>query len=536
MQRSPESDDVNLTVVNRRKLMQLTGISTAAIVGSEFLGSIPSAGAQSSDRPVLRVGLAGLPDSLDPQLTVLNQRTLVDGTLFNNLLMRNYLAGDPPGTGAEPAPGLATAWNRVDDLTLEVTLREGVTFHDGSPLTADDVKFTFDRMLLDPDNFVQSAATIGTIKSVEIVNPATVRFATESPDPLLEKRLTTFVTWIVPKAYFERVGADAFGLSPVGTGPYKLVEFHAEDSLILESHDAYWGGLPPASRIEFRVIPEIAARVAALSSGEIDIATGILPDQIETIASTDGLDVRGVQIMNFRTIYYNTRSGPLTDVRLRHALNVSIDRQLIIDTLWNGQAVLPRGPQFENYGPLFDADRPYPAYDPDQAKSLMAEAGYAGDLITMWLPVDYYTLGAEVAQAIIEMWNEVGFNAELQLVPVANLNDNAETKTMTSGSNGNEFADPDAWWFRWAKGSTVAKFYWTAENPRFEEAGLEARSILDVEERLALYKELMDIWDEEAPGTVLYIPIEQYGVRSDISWQPYGDYVLDFGPANLKFS
>ena len=522
--------------IDRRKLMQLTGVSAAAIAGGGIIGSASQASAQSSERPTLRVGLLGIAESLDPHLSNLNARSLVDGSIFDTLIARDFLSSDPPGSGAELAPMLATAWTRLDDLTLEVTLREGVTFHNGQPFTADDVKYSIERILLDPDTFSQSASTLNTITGVEIVDPRTVRFKTTQPDPVLEKRLTTFSSWVVPKSYLEEVGPDEFGLKPIGTGPYKIVEYRPNDVLILESYDQYWGGLPPASRIEFRVIPEAAARVAALASDEIDIATAILPDQVDTVADTDGLEVRGVQIGNFRTTWYNTRSGPLTDKRLRHALNLAIDRQLIIDTLWNGRAVLPRGPQFENYGPLFDADRPYPAYDPDQAKALIAEAGYAGEPITMYVPADYYTLGTEVSQAIIEMWNEVGFKAELQLVPIANLYDNHESQTVISGSNGNEFADPDAWWFRWAEGTTVRELYWTPENPRFDEAGLEARSTLDVEKRLALYKELMDIWEEEAPGTVLYTPVEQYGVRADIAWQPYSLYVLDFRAGNLQFS
>jgi peptide/nickel transport system substrate-binding protein len=507
----------------------------AAPATPEAAGEEPQATGET-ERPVLRVGVQALPDSLDPYLHLSNIGTRVTYSIFDHLLERNFRDGDPPGTGRGILPMIAAGWERVDDTTLELTLRDDVVFHNGTRLTADDIVFTFNRMLNNPaPEMVEPAGYVNTITNIEVVDEYTVRFITADPDPLLEMRLTSWATWILPKAYFEESGADAFALNPVGTGPYRFVELKPDEILVLESHDEYFGGTPPASRIEFRVIPETAGRVAALVSGELDIITNIPPDQTDLIDGNDGVEVRSVPLANCHVLRYNVNHPLMADKLLRQAMNLAINRELIIETLWGGKAELMRNHQFREYGDLYNPDRPYRPFDPDGARALLEQSSYDGYTIEFRTTPFTYTLGLEVAQAIIQMWNDVGIKAEVKVMDNV-YSDGPQNIMVTNWSNSSFTADPDsAFWLRWGAGTGTQREFWTPENPRFNELGEQARKTLDQQFRYEAYQELLDIWTEEAPGTELLIPEEHYGVRSDLDWLPYSFYSMDFRKGNLSF-
>lgn len=497
----------------------------------EGAGSAPP-----GDRPVLVVGVQELEPSLDPYLQLSNVGTRVAYSIFDHLLERDFPDGDPPGTGSGILPMLAEAWERIDDLTLEMTLRNDVTFHNGDPLTAEDVKFTFDRMLIDtPEEMEEPKAYVDTITEIEVVDDQTVRFITAEPDPLLEIRLTSWATWIIPKAYIEEVGADQFALSPIGTGPYSFVELRPDEILTLTANDDYFGGRPNAAGVEFRVIPETAGRVAALASGEAHIITNIAPDQVATLQGMDDVEVRSVPLANCHVLRYNTRHPVMQDKRLRQALNLGINRELLVEALWSDQAVLMRGLQFPEYGDMYNPDRPYTPFDPELATQLLEESDYNGEIIEFRTQLAYYTLGAEVAQAIVQMWQEIGVNAEVLVLDNVYA-DGVENIMVTNWSNSSFTADPDGgFWLRWGEPTGTQRDFWTPEDPRFNELGEAARKTLDKEFRYDAYQEMLDIWEEEAPGTPLYIPVENYGVRTDVDWLPYSFYYMDLRPDNLRF-
>ncbi len=489
-----------------------------------------------SDRPALTVGVQGLPDALDPYMQLSNVGTRVTYVLFDQLLERDFRGGDPPGTGSQIKPMLAAKWNRVDDLTMEMTLRDDVTFHNGDPLTPEDVKFTFDRMLVNtPDDLQEARAYISTVASVDIIDDHTLRFVTSNPDPLLEIRLTSWATWIMPKKAYE-AAPDKFALSPIGSGPYKFVEMEPDDKLVLDSHDDYWMGLPTAKQVTFRVIPEIAARITALVSGEVDMITNIPPDQVPTLKQADNVTVESVPLANCHVLRYNTHHPVLSNKSLRQALNLAIDRKLLIDTLWNGAALQMRSHQFPEYGDMFNANRPYTPFDPAKARQLVKDSGYKGDTITFLTESNYYTNGLQAAQAIVQMWQDVGLKAEVKVVE--NIDATPMDQYMVSNwSNSSFVADPDgAFWLRWGKETAVQKKLWTPDDPKFNELGQQARQTLDKKFRYDAYQQMLDIWEDEAPGTVLYIPVENYGVRKGIDWLPYSFYYMDLRPDNLTFS
>lgn len=489
-----------------------------------------------NQRPELRIGVQGLPPNLDPHQQLSNVGTRVTYSIFDYLIRRDFLSGPRPGNGFQLVPWVAQEWKRLDDLTIEFTLRDDVTFHDGTKLTADDVVFTFERLLQNtPDTLREAASYFSTVAEVKALDSLRVRFVTKYPDPIFEKRISSWGGWLLPRAAYEKLGMDEFARRPIGTGPYRVAEFVPDDRLVLEPHDSYFGGKPTASRIIFKVIPEIQARVTALLAGEVDLITNVPPDQLPVLQRASDIDIRSIPLANCHVLRYNCNHPVLKDKRLRQALNLAINRELLVKTLWNGQAVLMRSHQFEDYGSLYNAQRPYLPYDPQRAKELVQASGYDGSTIRYNNKPGYYTLGNEAAQAIVEMWREIGIKAEVQLIDWADLP--KEERMVGSWSNSNYLADPEgAFWLRWGPGTATQRDWWNPENPRFNELGEQQRRTLDQQFRYQAFQQALDIWEEEAPGTVLWIPIEHYAVRRTVRWTPYSFYYMDLRPDNLSFS
>ena len=498
-----------------------------------------------ADGSRLVVAVQGLPDSLDPYLHLSNVGTRVTYSLFDHLIERDFMSGDTPGAGFGLNPMLAESWERVDDLTIEFQLREDVTFHNGDPMTAEDVKFTFDRMLVDtPDDLIAAAAYVGTVSEVNVIDDYTVQIVTEEPDPILENRLCSWCSWILPKDYFEEVGPDDFALNPVGTGPYKFVSLSQDNELVMEAFEDYFMGPPASDVLEFRVIPETAGRVAAIASGEADIITNVAPDQVDTLEETDQVYVSSIPLANCHVLVYNTFHPHMDDKRIRQAMNYAIDRELLVDALWGGRAVLMRSHQFEEYGDMFNEERPYTPYEPDRARELLEEAGYDGEEIIYFCNNDYYTNEVVAGEAIVEMWREVGINASQQVVE--SLTDvSFQEMTSRTWSNSSFTADPDgAFWLRWGPETWPrmgpatwedGESYWDATE-EFDETGEAMRRTLDHDQRFEMFQQLLDIWEDEAPGTVLYIPMENYAIRDHVEWNPYSFFYMDFRPQNFSMS
>ena len=285
----------------------------------------------AEDRPDLVIAVQQNPPKLDPVLFSRNVSLRVLYNVFDYPLDTDFNAG------WVLKPGLATEWTRVDDTTLEIKLREGVTFHDGLEMTAEDVAFSYGPVRMSAEDSPGYALTrpyMGTIKSVEAIDRYRVRITTHAPDPLLERRLAGWSAQIVSKAAFERLNDwDAWAQSPVGTGPYKVVDVATDDYILLESHDDYWGGKPPFKSIRFKVVPELSARIAGLRAGDFDMITEVTPDQVEAIRSLDGFDVVGGSTVNHRVINLGTKSGWLADPKVRKAMSLAIDRQLIVERI-----------------------------------------------------------------------------------------------------------------------------------------------------------------------------------------------------------
>ncbi|TYB85201.1 ABC transporter substrate-binding protein [Oceaniovalibus sp. ACAM 378] len=496
-----------------------------------------AATAQEDSRPNLTIAVAGLPPTLEPAKELSNVGTRITYSVYDTLIRRNFLS-EEGGGGSELTPGLAESWERVDDRTLEVRLRSGVTFQNGSGLTAQDVAFTFSpERLTGPDTLLpEGAGYFSTLESVEAVGPLTVRFVTTEPDPLLEQRLASWASWIVNAADWRAKAEETGGLPrfPVGTGPYMLNEFQADQEIRLEAFDDYYGGRPTAQSVTFRAVPEDAARISGLVSGEFDIVTNIAPDQIAQINSYDDIETRSVTLANSHVLVYNTNHPVLEDKRIRQALNLAIDRDLLNAALWSGEAKVPNSHQYPEYGDMYDDNRDDLRYDPEAAKALLEEAGYDGTEIVYSTHPSYYLNALPAAQALVEMWKAVGLNVSLNVTEDLN-NLRGDDLMMRNWSNSTRYPDPlGALWLAWGPPGGPQQTWMTWSNDEFNAAGRELEVTTVLEERQALATEMLDIWADDAPGTILYQPLETYGVRKSLKWQPYTFYYMDLRPDNLE--
>ena len=517
-----------MITLSRRRFLEGASAASALLVA-------PQAFAAGETRPNFTVAVADLPATLEPARELSNVGTRVTYSIFDTLIRRDFL-GAADGGGSELKPHLATKWERVSPQELIVTLRQGVKFHNGDELTSEDVAYTFrdGRLWGDKAQIPGGKPYFGILASVEPIDRYTVRFRTKVADVLLEQRLASWCAWIVNKRAYEAMGFEAYSRKPVATGPYRVVSHSAAEATVLEAFDDYFMGKPTARRVTFRRVPELAARVAGLVAGDYDLITNIPPDQMSVVGAYKDIDVRSVVLANVHVLAYNEQDKVLADKRVRQALNLAIDRQKLVDALWQGTAQVPPSHNFPEYGQMFVEGRKLP-YDPARAKALLQQAGYKGEPIVYRTMANYYTNALEAAQILVEQWKAVGINASLQVVENSTQMRGAGAQIF-NWSNSTRLPDPlGAIWVAWGPAGEhqVSKFWTSADG--FNKAGTALEAEVDPVKRKALFTEMLDIWEDEAPATILYQPSEAYAIKKAIAWRPTTFYFMDLRPDNLSF-
>jgi len=374
----------------------------------------------------LTIGLGTDVTSLDPHYHNLTPNNNVAQHVFGLLVQRNEKE--------QLEPGLATEWKTVDPTTWEFKLRRGVKFHDGSDFTADDVIASLERVPKVPNSPSPFTAYTKQIVKAEAVDPYTVRLKTATPYPLMPSDLTQ--VFIVSRKA-ANASTDDFnsGKAAIGTGPYKLVRYAKGDRIELARFDGWWGGRTPWDKVTLRLLPQNAARVAALLAGDVQA--------IEAVPTADiGKLKQDKRIAMYRTVvdrliylhldsnrdaspFVTDKDGreltrnPLKDARVRHALSKMIDRDAIVARVMEGEAV-PAGQLVPDF--LFGATKSLKPdkFDPDGAKKLLAEAGWPdGFGVTLHTPNDRYANDAKIAQAVAQMWTRGGIPTKVIAMPSA---------------------------------------------------------------------------------------------------------------------
>ncbi len=517
-------------IVSRRAALG-TGLAT---------GMLPRfAIAQADNRPTIRVAVqkisnTGTLEPLREQSSNVSERWV--GSILETLIGRNQQGQ------LERIPGLATELQRLDQVTLDVDLRQGVRMHNGDELTAEDVLFTFGPGHMIGDSVPKDVQAVArrhfpTLARVQALSRYRVRFVTGKPDITLEGRISSGGGEIVSARSWQEGGSwTANSRTAVGSGPYRVVQFVPGSSLVLDSHDAYWGGRPPLKRIIFLEVPEAASRIAGLRAGDYDFACDLTPDQSIALGRDERLQVQGGLVPNHRIVVFDKNHPVLQNPKIRLAMAHAIDGQQIVSGLWANKARVPPGLQWEFYGPMFIDDWQVPEYDPLQARELILQSGYRGEEIIYRARHNYYTAEVSTAQVLVEFWRKAGLNVKLEILENWNqVLDRGGPRGLRDWSNSATFDDPVSSIVNQhgPNGAQQTNGEWTNEEMNALSVHMEASADLDA--RRADFARMLQICEREDPA---YIVLHQNAVftahKRGLPWLPSPSFFLDFSSRGWK--
>jgi peptide/nickel transport system substrate-binding protein len=514
---------------------------------------------QADNRPSVTIAVQKIANS--NTLDVLREQSNVGERVFFTSLWEPLISKDWLGKLA-PRPGLATEWKRIDDQTVELKLRQGVKFHNGEEMTADDVVFSFGRERMFGQTEAKNRTTLKAFEQiptprpgkelpaeivavarrawpdllrVEAVDRYTVRFYNATPDVTLEGRLARYGSDIMSRKGWEDAASYLdWARKPVTTGPYKVVEFRPDNMLVLEAHDEYWGGRPPLKRIRFVEVPEVPSRIAGLLSGQYQFACDIPPDQIAQIEKNPAFEVQGGTILNHRLTVFDKNHRQLQNPLVRRAFTHAIDRQAIVDSLWAGRTVVPKGLQWDYYGDMFHADWSVPEYNPKLAQDLLKQAGYKGDPIPYRMLNNYYTNQNATAQILVEMWRSVGLNVQIETKENwTQIMQRGDERAVRDWSNSAPFSDPVSSIVNQhgPNGQQQQIGEWT--NAEMNQLCELLETSTDRAKRRQAFRRMLEICEREDPAyTVLHQNATFTAKAKSVKWQASPAFAMDFRPGN----
>ena len=445
-------------------------------------------------------------------------------------------------------PELAESWEQLDALTYAFTLRKGVKFHSGDELTMEDVKFTFDRIskegMMD-GNTSPRKSLVGPLKETRIIDKHSGQFILSEPFPVFPAFIPN--NPIVSRKFVEEVGTAGMATQANGTGPFKLVEWRPGDSIIMERFDDYYGGapgMPPvgkpkADKAIFKIIPENTARVAALLAGEVDIIMQLPPHlmkRVDNDANTKVLPVNGTRTWH---IALNNNKKPFDDVRVRRAANHAVNKELIIEKVLNGLAVSLKG-VISAQSDFHNPDLPAYAYDPEKAKSLLAEAGYADGVDAT---LDAGAPDKEIAEAVASQLTKVGIRTKVQIWETAVI-----SKIWRVPFEHADRVNHDMWLSQWGNlsldpvgllqptmrtmGRGNASGFSNAEvDKQIDDASVSA----DKNKRIELYRQAQATVTDAAPWIFLWVTKDVYGAGANLmGWRPSPDSRINLHDAYVE--
>ncbi len=466
--------------------------------------AIGSARAQKAD---LTIDLAADAATLDPQVQWDTDSYSIYRNIFDNLVTRDV--------GGAIVPQVATAWRYTDDTTVVFDIRSGISFHDGSPLTPDDVVFSITR-IIDPAFKSPQLSQYDQISAAEVTGPAQVTLHTKTPYPVLLAQLVKLS--IVPKAAVQKLGDAGFNQHPVGSGPYKLRSWQHGVATTLEAVPTYWRGAPPFATVVFRAVPDVTTRVADLRAGRADLVRGLSPDDAEALKNERGVQVLTMPTERVAYLSINAVAGPGTDVRVRRAIAMAIDRDTLIDALQQGYArpvkeVLTPA----NFG--YTTDVPAWPFDPDAARKLVKEAGAEGAAVQFITSPVY---DRRLNEAVQQMLADVGLKVDIVMMDQPSFlrrrqGPAADAGTLSQGRWSCACQDADGVIFPlFRTGSAWSKY----SNPAFDALVDAARSTLDEAKRKQDYRDAFQILHDEVPGIGLFQDVAIYGASPHLKWTP----------------
>jgi len=499
------------------KLKTRTGSVTTAMMTTLAMGfAIPAPainGKPAVDKQTVVVAITALPANLDPLIPPSIESAKYAWNAFDSLYGFNR--------EGNLEPRLATSYEvSADGLVWTFRLRKGVKFHNGDEFTADDVKFTMDRVLLPETKSTRRPFFAPVVESTTVKDAQTVVIRLKKRDGAFLNKLAGYL-YIVPHKYVQSLpNSDAFAQAPVGTGPWKIARNQVGRELVFERFDGFWGKKPAVSRLVYKVVPEPASRASALQAGEVDLATEVLPTDLETLKSTKGLAaevVDGGSPLHIR-IYSNDPATPLSKKDVRLAMNYAVDKKALIASVLRGQAA--------ELSSLIPSSYPYgsnPALKPfdfnlAKAKQLLGQAGYAKGFDTS------LTCPSNQPRAICETlaayWGQVGIRTQIKVIDsVAYNRMNATHQSGPLVLNGfaNAIYDP----IHVIGGAATKDGTWSDYfNPEVEKLVAEVDGEADKAKRDAIFKRVLQITRDDGQAVLLAEPKVIYVRDLQLDWKP----------------
>lgn len=504
----------------------------------------PPAEAPAESGGTVVVALAAAPVSLDPADHRSRESETVIRNMFDGLVTRDNTSG--------VHLQLAESMDWADEQTLEITLRQGVMFHNGTEMTADDVVFTFERIINENAIEYPEAHTsprkglIAPLESIEKTGDYSVTMHFSGPWPPAMQLLVH--QQIVPKAYIEEVGTQGFIENPVGTGPFKFVSAQPGfEEVVLERFDDYYGGAPdlvpvgPAcvQQVVFRIIPEASTRVSALLAGEIDIISAVPQDLVSSLETDPNVQVATAAGTQPKWIELNVNQPPFDDVLVRQAMNYAVDKDLIIEYVYGGRAVALPG-ALSPYNNFANTSlSPYP-YDTAMALDLLSQAGWEdsdGDGILdkdgqpLAFTIDTLESWRQLAEAVADMYRAIGIDANVRFWEYSVIQPQllAGERMAYLDDWGDSAFDPvghfEAKWHGFVADTPYGRGNFSGyNNARVNELIQMGETTEDEAARHAVYDEAQQIVYDEAPAVFLILPEEVEAASASISnWAPASD-------------
>jgi peptide/nickel transport system substrate-binding protein len=465
----------------------------------------------------ITIALVFDPTNLDSTATYTVSNARWEGAVYSPLTWRDPNLVLYDGQDGRPAPsagfGLAESWSYTDDVTLEMKLKTGITFHDGEPFTAESVSAHFTR-LLDPANASPQAFNYSTIESVEVIDDATVIFHFNTVDPVMITKFAGYGAYITPAA-----GSSAAGFgteTATGTGPYRVVEYIKDDHLTLEAWDGYWGSQKPLVKtLNYRIIPDDNTRLAELMAGNVHVCT-LNVNQVAPVEGNPDISIVEIGSPTVSGLRLDASQAPTDNLDVRLAIAHAIDLQTIIDTILSGYGT-PVAVWQSPYSFGFDDTMTPYTYDPAEAQARLAASGLPTPVAVTYDILSGDSQVKEFADAVKGMLDAVGFNTEIRIQEQATYFEDYRTGTL-----GNIV------WFGWGGwtldfDNTYYSMHKTDEsynpgysNPQVDSLLEEQRTTLDQARRLDIAKQINQILYDDAPDVSMYQVITLWGVNNRV--------------------
>ncbi|WMS42481.1 ABC transporter substrate-binding protein [Acuticoccus sp. MNP-M23] len=414
-----------------------TGALTLGLAAAIAAGPTLPAAAQDDDTLTIAYNVS-IP-SWDPTVGPSAVNPTIQG-IYRSVF--DQFIGQSPALAIEP--GILTEWGFTDDNTkIRMVVRDGVTWHNGDPLTAEDVVWSLER-----------AGTAETGNPIQFVWSKVGNFAIDGNvitadvleyEPTLFKWMAFLTGYVLPKAYYEEVGPEGFAEKPIGSGPYMVDEFQQNAFVRLKANADYWGGAPAYETVIIKFVPDATSRVAEVESGASDVAFDMPYEEFDRLKEKDGLSGVTTPVSDIAMIFLND-VGPMLDENVRKAAAMSVPKDLLIDRLLSGYGVPISTLQTPEYD-AYDASIEVP-YDVEQAKALLAKSGFGPDnpvKFTIQTTRGFKPKDYEMIQAIVGAWRRIGIEADIEVYEIAKHYELRAADTLAPAAFynwGNAIGDP----------------------------------------------------------------------------------------------